>query len=77
VSKALGVPADYLVAIGYTAARVEPNAIPVTPAFVKIQSQLFVVVSNLITGASTPSAATQTLQSQMTSVLQQYNLLNP
>jgi len=47
----------------------------VTAAFSKIQAQLFVVVSELITGQVTPAAANQQLQSKMSAVLQQYGLL--
>jgi multiple sugar transport system substrate-binding protein len=73
--KALGIPVDYLKALQYGDSHSEPNAIPVTAAFSKLQAQLFVEVSNLITGQDTPSVAVKNLQSKMNAVLLQYGLI--
>ncbi len=69
-----GIPADYLTALNYGIQHIEVNAIPVTAAFTNVQSQLFVILSDMITGSSTPSAAVGQLQSQMTATLHRFNL---
>jgi multiple sugar transport system substrate-binding protein len=68
------VPNDYVTAVKYAVAHIEPNAIPATAAFPVIQNSLFVTLSDLITGQVTPKQAVQMLQSQMIPILQQYGL---
>lgn len=69
-----GIPADYLSALRYGIQHIEDNAIPVTAAFSAVQSQLFVTLSEMISGQLAPAAATSQLQSQMTTTLHRYNL---
>jgi ABC-type glycerol-3-phosphate transport system substrate-binding protein len=69
-----GIPADFLTALRYGIQHIEDNAIPVTAAFSDVQSQLFVVLSEMISGQLKPAAATTQLQSQMTSTLHRFNL---
>lgn len=69
-----GVPEQYLAAIEYAAAHIEPNAIPVTAAFAPIQNVLFVTLSQLIAAQISPKQALAQLQSQMTSTLKQFHL---
>jgi multiple sugar transport system substrate-binding protein len=71
-----GIPADYLSALRYGIQHIEDNAIPVTAAFSAVQSQLFVILSEMISGQLAPAKAATELQSQMTTTLQRYNLGN-
>jgi ABC-type glycerol-3-phosphate transport system substrate-binding protein len=73
-STSSGIPSDYLAALRYGIQHIEVNAIPVTAAFTAIQSQLFVVLSDMISGQATPAAAVSQLQSQMTTTLKRFNL---
>jgi ABC-type glycerol-3-phosphate transport system substrate-binding protein len=68
------VPTQYLSAIEYAAAHIEPNAIPVSPAFAAIQNVLFVTLSQLIAAEITPKQALNQLQTQMTSTLKTFHL---
>jgi multiple sugar transport system substrate-binding protein len=69
-----GIPAGYLTALRYGIQHIEDNAIPVTAAFAAVQSQLFVILSEMISGQATPSAATTQLQNQMTTTLHRFDL---
>ncbi len=69
-----GVPPQFLKAVQYAGAHVEPNAIPATAAFGPIQNVLFVTLSQLIAAQITPQQALTQLQTQMTSTLKQYHL---
>jgi multiple sugar transport system substrate-binding protein len=69
-----GVPTQYLAAIEYASAHIEPNAIPVSAAFAVIQNSLFVTLSQLIAAQITPQQALTQLQSQMTSTLKTFHL---
>jgi multiple sugar transport system substrate-binding protein len=69
-----GVPQQYLSAIEYAAAHIEPNAIPVSAAFAPIQNVLFVTLSQLIAAQITPQQALSQLQSQMTTTLKTFHL---
>ena len=73
-STSSGIPSDYLAALRYGIQHIEVNAIPVTAAFTAIQSQLFVVLSDMISGQATPAAAVSQLQTQMTTTLKRFNL---
>jgi ABC-type glycerol-3-phosphate transport system substrate-binding protein len=68
-----GIPASFLVGVRYGIQHIEVNAIPVTAAFTDIQSQLFVILSDMITGLP-PSTGVKELQSQMTTTLHRFNL---
>jgi multiple sugar transport system substrate-binding protein len=68
------VPADYLAALRYGIQHIEDNAIPVTAAFSAVQSQLFVTLSEMISGQVPPATATTQLQNQMTTTLRRFNL---
>lgn len=68
------IPADYLAALRYGIQHIEPNAIPVTAAFGAVQSQLFVILSDMISGQTQPADAVKSLQSQMTTTLKRYHL---
>lgn len=69
-----GVPKEYLQAIEYAAAHIEPNAIPVSSAFASIQNVLFVTLSQLIAAQINPKQALSQLQTQMTSTLKTFGL---
>ncbi len=69
-----GVPEQYLSAIEYASAHIEPNAIPVSAAFPVIQNTLFVTLSQLIAAQITPKQALSQLQTQMTSTLKTFHL---
>ena len=69
-----GVPKQYLQATQYAITHIEPNAIPVTPAFNIIQSKLFVILSELIAKEITPQQSLDQLQSQMTATLKTFHL---
>jgi ABC-type glycerol-3-phosphate transport system substrate-binding protein len=73
-SGSFGIPADYLTSLRYGIQHIEDNAIPVTAAFSAVQSQLFVILSEMIGGQLSPAAAASQLQSQMTSTLHRFNL---
>ena len=68
------MPTQYLAAIEYASAHIEPNAIPVSAAFAVIQNTLFVTLSQLIAAQITPQQALTQLQSQMTSTLKTFHL---
>jgi multiple sugar transport system substrate-binding protein len=68
-----GIPANFLVGVRYGIQHIEVNAIPVTAAFTDIQSQLFVILSDMITGLP-PSSGVKELQNQMTTTLHRFNL---
>jgi ABC-type glycerol-3-phosphate transport system substrate-binding protein len=69
-----GVPKDYLQAIQYASAHIEPNAIPVSSAFASIQNVLFVTLSQLIAAQISPQQALGQLQTQMTQTLKTFGL---
>jgi ABC-type glycerol-3-phosphate transport system substrate-binding protein len=69
-----GIPAGFLTALRYGIQHIEVNAIPVTAAFSAVQDQLFVVLSEMISGQASPAAAVSSLQSEMDTTLQRYNL---
>jgi len=69
-----GVPTQFLQAVQYAGAHVEPNAIPNTAAFPIIQNTLFVTDSELIAAQITPQQAVALLQSNMVATLKEYNL---
>jgi sorbitol/mannitol transport system substrate-binding protein len=69
-----GVPTQFLEAVQYAGAHVEPNAIPNTAAFPIIQNTLFVTDSELIAAEITPQQAVALLQSNMVATLKEYNL---
>jgi ABC-type glycerol-3-phosphate transport system substrate-binding protein len=71
---ASGIPADYLTALRYGIQHIEVNAIPVTAAFSAVQAQLFVTLSNMISGQASPASGVSALQSQMTTTLHRFNL---
>ncbi len=73
-ASASGIPADYLTGLKYGIQHIEVNAIPVTAAFSAVQSQLFVTLSNMISGAASPASAISSLQGQMTTTLHRFNL---
>ena len=67
-------PTQFLQAVQYAGAHVEPNAIPNTAAFPIIQNTLFVTDSELIAAQITPQQAVALLQSNMVATLKEYNL---
>jgi ABC-type glycerol-3-phosphate transport system substrate-binding protein len=69
-----GVPTQFLQAVAYAGAHVEPNAIPNTAAFPIIQNTLFVTDSELIAAQITPQQAVELLQSNMVATLKTYGL---
>lgn len=69
-----GVPQQYLSAIEYASAHIEPNAIPVSAAFAVIQNTLFTTLSQLIAAQITPQQALSQLQTQMTATLKTFHL---
>jgi sorbitol/mannitol transport system substrate-binding protein len=69
-----GVPTQFLQAVQYAGAHVEPNAIPNTAAFPIIQNTLFVTDSELIAAQITPQQAVALLQSNMVATLKEYHL---
>ena len=69
-----GVPTQFLQAVQYAGAHVEPNAIPNTAAFPIIQNTLFVTDSELIAAQITPQQAVALLQSNMVATLKEYDL---
>ena len=62
-------PIEYLKAIQHSSQHIEPNAIPVTAAFVPIQDSLFIILSELINAQVTPQQTLQKLQSHMVATL--------
>jgi ABC-type glycerol-3-phosphate transport system substrate-binding protein len=73
-AKDLGAPVDFLSALRYGIQHIEVNAIPVTPAFAAVQAQLFVILSNMISGKTSPEQGVADLQAKMTSTLKRFKL---
>jgi ABC-type glycerol-3-phosphate transport system substrate-binding protein len=67
-------PVDFLGAMKYALGHIEPNAIPVTPAFTPMVNDINPTLSALATGELSPKAAMSQLQSEIQAIDNQYHL---
>jgi ABC-type glycerol-3-phosphate transport system substrate-binding protein len=67
-------PVDFLNAMKYALGHIEPNAIPVTPAFTPMVNDINPTLSALATGELSPHQAMSQLQSEIGAIVNQYHL---
>ena len=67
-------PTDFLAGMRYALDHIEPNAIPVTPAFTPMVGEINVTLSALVAAELTPQQALTGLQSEMLATVKQYHL---